>query len=122
MSIGKFIKSIFGGSAGQAIKAIALSEADKAVAALKTTAIGGTVAANIKALTNAQMSGSEKFEKVAQATMPLVLTFLVDGGTKAALKDVEDIARGLVQSTFNDVASTKAGGIAALILRLLGVK
>lgn len=117
MSIFKKIAGLFGGKA----VAIVLSQVDQAVAALKATEIGATVAADIKTMASRELSGSEKFERVLANTLPLVVKFVSGDGGKVALKDVEDIGRALVQSTFNEVVSTKAGGIAAKILKLLGV-
>lgn len=123
MSIGSFFRRIFGSKAGAAVAAIAVSEIQQAVAGLKSTSIGAAVAADIAALVDSRLSGSEKFEKVVANTLPLIVQFVATpGSAKVAIADVESVARELVQSTFNDTRSTKAGGIAALILSLLGIR
>lgn len=103
------------------LEAFALTETQKAVAALKTTTIGASVADSINALKNEQLSGTEKFERVVAFTLPLIATFVAGDG-KPALKDVEDVGRALVQEIYNDVVSSKAATIATIILRLLGLK
>lgn len=113
---------IFGSKAAKSVEALTLTEAQKAVAALKTTTIGAAVAADIKTIGSKDLSGEEKFAQVLANTTPAIAAFVSGGGVKAAAKDVEDIARALVQSIFNDVASTKAGSIATTILKLLGIK
>lgn len=123
MSIGSFLAKIFGSKAGQSIKAFALTEAQKAVAALKTTPIGAIVAADIAALQNARLTGAQKFELVVTNTMPKVVALVSTPGAIAIeVADVESVTRELVQSVFNDAASSKAGSIARLILALLGIK
>ncbi|HEX8418964.1 MAG TPA: hypothetical protein VF638_03015 [Sphingomonas sp.] len=100
----------------------ALSEAQKAVAALKQTTVGQAVAANIKTIESTSMTGSEKFAKVVADTAPLIVDLANGAGRKVILKDVEDIARQLVQDVFNDVMSKNAGGVARLILSLFGLR
>lgn len=122
MSIWNKIKSAIGIKTIAAVEAFALTEAQKAVAALKNTLIGSTVAKDIKALSSSTMSGQQKFEAVLTNTLPLITELLSDGGVKRTTKEVEDIGRALVQSVFNDVASSKAAGVASAILKLLGLK
>lgn len=122
MSIWKKIKALVGVGTIAAVEAFALTEAQKAVAALKNTLIGSTVAKDIKALSSSTMSGQQKFEAVLTNTLPLITELLSDGGVKKTTKEVEDIGRALVQSVFNDVASSKAAGVASAILKLLGLK
>lgn len=105
-------------AAGHDVTEFVASEADKAVIALKGTSIGATVAADIAAVTDHALTGPQKFEKVLANTLPLVLQYVTGGGFAGVLKDVEDIARGLVQSVFNDTKSTNAGKVAADILKL----
>ena len=122
MNIGSFFKNIFSSSAAKSVEAFALTEAQKAVAALKQTTIGATVAADVKAISDKALSGTEKFEAVVANTMPLIANFLTSGGRKTAIAEVEDVARALVQDVFNDTLSTKAASIASVILKLLGIK
>lgn len=104
--------------AGHAIEQFAVSEVQKAVGVLKTTSIGATVVADIAAAKDTQLSGAQKFEQVFANTVPLVLKYVTGGGVEAVEADVADIARELVQSTYNDVLATKAGSIATAILDL----
>lgn len=97
------------------------TEADKVVAALKQTAIGDAVADSICALKNKDMSGGEKFAAVLAETAPVILGYIKDDGIDAVIDDVEDLARQLVQSVYNDVMSTGFGKIVADIKRLLGL-
>lgn len=119
--MGIFTK-IFGSKAAKSVEAFALTETQKAVAALKQTAIGATVAADIKALTDHNLTGTQKFETVVATTAPLIVGLLGDGGVKKAVADVEDLARALVQEIYNDALSTKAGSVANSILKLLHLK
>jgi len=118
MGVKKFIRSILGTSAETGF----VSEADKAVAALKTTSIGAAVAADVKALSRSDLSGIEKFEQVVKNTAPLIVELLTNDGRKAALSDVTDVARALVQSTFNDIASKRAVNVGRAILAILSVR
>ena len=122
MSVKSFIAKIFHGSTGAAVGEVTLTEVQHAVAALKETDIGSAVAADIHALTNASLTGAQKREQVVANTIPLIVTYATGGGISAVANDVEDIARELVQSTFNDVASTKAGAFATALLALLAKK
>ena len=97
------------------------TEADKVVAALKQTEIGDAVADSIRAIKDANLSGQEKFAAVVGEIGPVVLDYVISGGIPAVLDDVEDIARQLVQSVYNDVMSTGFGKILADIKRLLGL-
>lgn len=121
-SIFKKIAKVFHSDSGNAVGEVALSEVQHAVAALKQTDIGKTVAADIKSLKDSTLSGTAKFEQVLGNTLPLIISYASGGGVSAVLTDVESIGRELVQSTFNDVASTKAGSIATAILAMFGKK
>lgn len=97
------------------------AEADKVVAALKNTEIGDAVADSIVAISDANLSGAEKFSKVVGEIAPLVLNYVNRGGVNAVIEDVEDLARQLVQSTYNDVMSTGFGKIVRALRDLLGL-
>lgn len=122
-AIGSFFKGLFGSKAGQSVKAFAMTEVQKAVAAIKTTAIGATVAADIRSLTTSRLTTQERFEQVVANTLPLVAQLATaPGAAQVAIEDVNSVTRELVQSIFNDTKSTKAGSIAATILTLLGLR
>lgn len=97
------------------------AEADKAVALLKQTEIGDAVADSIKAISSAELSGREKFEVVVSEIGPQIVSYMIRGGVPAVVSDVEDVARQLVQSVYNDVMSTKAGSIIKAILKVFGL-
>lgn len=100
---------------------VAMTEAGKAVAILKTTDIGKAVAADIAAISNKRLSGSQKFEKVVANTAPLLVKYITGGGFAAVEADVIDIARNLVQSVYNDFKSSTAPGLAKAILKIVGI-
>jgi hypothetical protein len=97
-----------------------MTEVQKAVAMLKATSIGATVAADIAAIENKSLSGVEKMATVVSNTVPLIINYLARGGIKAVEVDVLSLAKELSQSVFNDFKSTSAGKIAADILKLFG--
>lgn len=100
---------------------LAMTEAGKAVAILKTTPIGKVVADDIAAIGNKRLSGSQKFEAVVATTAPLILNYVTGGGMKAVAGDAEDLARNLVQSIYNDLQSKTAKKVASFILKMIGV-
>lgn len=117
----KIIKSLIAALKGP-VMAFVLTESQKAVAALKQTPIGAAVASNIAAIESEALSGQQKFEAVVANTLPLIVSYVAQGGVKAVVDDVEDIGRALVQQVYNDTRSTKAGQIAQAILALFGKK
>ena len=108
-------------SAAIAAGAFIETEADRVVAALKQTSIGDAVVDSIEAIVSADLTGQQKFERVVSEIGPLVLKYVQGGGIKAALDDVDDIARQLVQSVFVSVKSTDFGKLVQQLLRLLGL-
>lgn len=122
MSLKSFLKSIVGSKPGKVVANIVLTDAAQAVAALKNTPIGQSVADDIKALSSSTLTGPQKFEQVVESTLPLIQDLLATGGLKKNLKEVEDIGRALVQDVFNSVVSKKADVVGSLILQLLRLK
>lgn len=110
-------------NAGHEVEHFAISEAQKAVLALKTkTDIGSKIADAIKTVESQQLSGPQKFEQVlVNDVLPEVLKYATGGGFSAVISDVESIGRELLQSVFNDVQSTTAGKIGAEILHVAGL-
>ena len=100
---------------------LALSEASRAVAALKQSEIGNVVAKDIMVMSASNLTGVQKFEKVVANTAPLLVKYVTGGGFAAVEADVMDIARNLVQSIYNDVRSKTAPNIGKAILKLLGL-
>lgn len=125
----KILEPIFGVSKGDAVADFVVSEVQKAVAVLKTTDLGGAIAKIVTDVTTktnpdgSVMTGSEKFASVLADSIPLVEQFLTNkGAVGVAVTAVEDVARELVQSIFNDTKSTTAGSLATQVLALFGVK
>ena len=100
---------------------VALSEAQKAVAVLKTTPVGTAAVDAINAMAATDKTGPEKLEGAVAAVAPAVLDYVQKGGIKAVLADVESVGRELVQSTFDDIKSASAGSIASAVLKIAGV-
>ena len=90
-------------SAGHHIEEAAITEGQKAVAALKLTSVGATITDTIKILHSQTLTGLQKFEQVVATVMPTVLNFLTGNGFHDLVDNVEGIAREAVQSLFNDV-------------------
>ena len=85
---------------------------DKAVAMLKQTNVGTSVTGIIEAVANEDLSGREKFERVVASSIPILKDFLDNGKLDTTLGDIEDLARQLVQSSYNDWNAT--GGLKRL--------
>jgi hypothetical protein len=108
-------------NAEAAAKSWVASEADKVVAQLKTTHIGAAVVTAINDFKSKTMTGSEKFAGVLGQIAPLVLSYAMAGGVPAAIGDVEDLARQLIQSTYNDLQTTGVGKLVTALKGLLGL-
>lgn len=122
MSIRSIFQSIIASVAGKAVKQFVMTEVQKAVTVLKTLPIAATIAADIAALKDARLTSAEKFEHVVANTVPaLIALATTKGAIGVVIADAESVARELVQSIYNDTASTKAGTFAQLILKLFGV-
>lgn len=109
-------------SALAAAQSLALSATDRAVVVLKQSNLGTVVANNIRIVAGRELSGREKFEQVVSQTVPLIVSYASSGGVRAAATDVEDLARALVQSVYNDAQSSTAGRVASAILKFFGRK
>ena len=113
--------TILSSAALAAIQSFALTEGEKAVAALKQTDIGKAVAADIATAASTTLTGPQKFEQVLANTLPQIQALFTKQGQAAALADLEDVGRSLVQTVYNDVKSTTAATWATSILKLLGI-
>ena len=123
MAFSLFGHTILSNSELADLKSFALTEEEKAVALLKSTPLGKTVANAITAAEGAStLSGPAKFEQVLASTLPSLQTLLTKAGFQAEVASLEDIGRQFVQTVFNDVKSTTAGTWATNILTALGVK
>lgn len=102
-------------SAGKELKSFALTETAKLVAEVKATYVG-TVAMNlIQVFDSQEMTAAEKFDAVVTTVVPLINKLVASGGVSKAIVSVEDFARELVQSAYNDLkaALAKVAGEAA---------
>lgn len=122
MSIKSFFKKLFRSSAAQEVVEIVLTETQEVIALLMTLPIAKTVRANILTIANDSLSGQQKFDVVLGRTIPSLIALTKGRGFETAAGDIEDIARGLVQAIYNDVASARAYTIARRILALFGVR
>lgn len=119
MSIKSFFAGLLGSSIATAAAAFVATDVQKAVAALKKTEVGAAVARAIKTVENDKISGTEKAARVVGEAVPLIVDLLSGGGVRVVVDQVEDIARELVQSIYNDTKSKTAGSIAAAIIKLI---
>lgn len=122
MSIKSFIKKLWRSPAAHELVEIMLTETQEAIALLMTLPIAKTVRDNILTIANDSLSGQQKFDVVLGRTIPALIALTRGKGLETAAGDIEDIARGLVQAIYNDVASARAATIARKILALFGVR
>lgn len=88
-------------AAGHTLETGLVSAGQHAVAIIKANPIGALIAADIATLKDATLSGAEKADKVIASAIPLIES-LVAGGAVTLVASVEDTAREVVQSLFND--------------------
>jgi hypothetical protein len=99
-------------AAGHAVETGALSAGQHAVAIIKANPIGALIAADIATLKDSTLSGSEKAAKVVASAVPLIAT-LASGGLVTLIASVEDTAREVVQSLYNDTIGATFGVVPA---------
>lgn len=87
--------------AGHAIETGVVSAGQHAVAIIKANPIGALISADIATLKDSSLTGSDKAAKVVASAIPLIES-LVAGGAVTLVASVEDTAREVVQSLFND--------------------
>ena len=103
---------------GHTVVASATASIDQTIATLKTTEIGKAAANAISAAEEPGLTGAQKFEKAVASTLPTIVDYASKGGVSAAIKDVEDIGRQIVQSVFNELKSTTAPSVATSLLSI----
>ncbi|EZP57269.1 hypothetical protein [Sphingomonas sp. RIT328] len=113
-----FIAKLFRSSPAQEVADIVITEAQQVIALLMALPIAAVVRDDIRTIANDSLSGQQKFDVVLGRTLPVLLDLLTAKGLNVAAKDIEDIGRGFVQAVYNEFASTRAGTIAKLILKL----
>jgi len=105
-----------------AVKQFATNEFDQAVAAAKSTEIGKAAAAAVQAVEQPGATGEQKMVGAIAAVAPVVLSYAAKGGFAGVVADAEQFARAVIETTLADLKQTKALSIAAVILKLLGIK
>ncbi len=88
-------------AAGHTLDTGAISAGDHVLAIIKANPIAALIAADIVTLKDASLSGAEKAAKVIASAIPLITT-LATGGVVTLVASVEDTARLVVQSLYND--------------------
>ena len=99
----------------------ALSEFDKAVAAAKQTEIGKAASEAIYLADRPGLNGEQKMIKAIGIVAPVIVDYVARGGLSAVVTDAEQFARSVIESTLADARETKAGTIAKVVLKLLGL-
>ena len=94
-------------AAGHAIETGVISAGDHALAIIKANPIAALISTDIATLKDSTLSGAEKAEKVIANAIPLITT-LATGGVVTLVASVEDTARLVVQSLYNDTIGAAA--------------
>ncbi len=125
MGLIKKLKKLFGG-VDDAVEQVAANawdaiedSVDKAVAMFKDTDAAVRIMNLISAVSNRSMSGAEKFNFVLDAAKPIIKDFADDGKLNATADAIEDFARQVVQSIYNDF--NKAGGLTSILSPLIAL-
>jgi siderophore synthetase component len=101
-------------AAGHEVESVALSAGQHAVAILKAAPVGQQIVSMIQTVNDKTMTGAQKFAAVLAQAIPLVTSAVADHGV-TLVATVEDTAREVIQSLFNDLfsgAAKAASGIA----------
>lgn len=94
--------------AGKAIAAFAISETQKLVAEVKQTDLG-TLALNlVQLLASHDLAGPAKLDAVVAALVPALTALEAKGGLAGLVTSIEDFARELAQSAYNDFKAALA--------------
>ncbi|WP_137898360.1 hypothetical protein [Sphingomonas sp. 2SG] len=121
MKIPTFLRGVLGFLPRALIKVVP-TDTQKIVAVLLTLPIASDASDNILALANDSLSGRQKADIVIGKALPALVGLIADKGMVVPDGDVEDIARELVQTLYNQVASPRAALLARALLPLFGVK
>lgn len=125
MGLIKKLKKLFGG-VDDAVEQVAANawdavgdSVDKAVAMFKDTDAAVRIMNLISAVSNRSISGAEKFNFVLDAAKPIIKDFADDGKLNTTADAIEDFARQVVQSIYNDWNS--AGGLKSILSPLIAL-
>jgi hypothetical protein len=102
-------------AAGHELEGVAISAGQHAVATLKASTVGQQIVGMMQTVEDKSMTGAQKFAAVLAQAIPLVTSAIADHGL-TLIATVEDTAREVIQSLFNDLfsgAAKVASGVAA---------
>jgi hypothetical protein len=121
MKIPTFLRGVLGFLPRALIKVIP-TDTQKIVAVLLTLPIASDTRDNILSLANDSLSSKQKADLVVSKALPALVSLIADKGMAVPAGDLEDIARELVQTLYNQVASPRAALLARVLLPLFGVE
>lgn len=102
-------------AAGHTIETGLVSAGQHAVTIIKANPIGALIAADIATLKDDKLTGAEKANNVVASAIPLIES-LVAGGAVTLVASVENTAREVVQSIFNDtIGAVETAVVAATV-------
>jgi hypothetical protein len=120
MKIPTFLRGVLGFLPRALVKVVP-TDSQKIVAVLLTLPIASAVRDNILSLANDSLSGKQKADLVVAKALPALVGLIANKGMAVPAGDLEDIARELVQTLYNQVASPRAALLARVLLPLFGV-
>jgi hypothetical protein len=122
MRVKSFLRGLLGNVLPKALIKVAPTDTQKIVAVLLTMPIASDARDNILSLANDSFSGKQKADIVVSKALPALVDLIAEKGIAVPAGDAEDIARELVQTLYNQVASPRAALLARVLLPLFGVK
>ncbi|RZL99283.1 MAG: hypothetical protein EOP68_24330 [Sphingomonas sp.] len=122
MRVKSFLRGLLGSVLPKALIKVTPTDTQKIVAVLLTLPIASDARDNILSLANDSLSGKQKADLVVSKALPALVSLIADKGMEVPAGDVEDIARELVQTLYNQVASPRAELLARVLLPLFGVE
>ncbi len=125
MGLIKKLKKLFGG-VDDAVEQVAANawdaiedSVDKAVALFKETPEAVAILNMISSVASGGLSGAAKFDLVLKAAIPIIKDFADYGKLNATADAIEDFARQVVQSIYNDF--NKACGLTSILSPLIAL-
>ena len=122
MRIKSFLRGLLGSVLPKALIKVTPTDTQKIVAVLLTLPIASDARDNILSLANDSLSGKQKADLVVAKALPALIDLVAEKGVAVPAGDLEDIARELVQTLYNQVASPRAALLARVLLPLFGVE
>lgn len=121
MSVPSFFKRLIAKARPAAPIKVAPTDTQKLVAVLLTLPIAADARDAILSLVGDSYSGRQKADIVVGKTLPALAELIAARGMQLPASDIEDLARELVQTLYNQIASPRATLVARLLLTLFGV-